>query len=60
MTFSEYISEYAWKEYLKYCSQKGIKPIADTQLKQKKICALCKPNEPKTSQTRTKTAKTYE
>jgi hypothetical protein len=43
MTFSEFISIYAWKQYLEYCSKKGTPPILDTEIKTKKICALCLP-----------------
>lgn len=49
MTFSEYIANYAWKQYLDYCSKNSIQPILDTDLKRKKVCALCtkKPTEKK-------------
>lgn len=55
MTFSEYITNNAWKDYLQYCAQHNILPVVDTDLKPKKICALCKPktNDKKISQTRT-------
>lgn len=43
MTFSEYITKYAWRQYKEYCSRNGIQPVLDTDIKPQKICALCKP-----------------
>lgn len=44
MTFSEYISTMALKDYLAYCRKNKIKPELDIKVEPKKLCALVKPN----------------
>lgn len=43
MSFSDYISKYAYKDYLAYCKQNKIIPAVDISLRPPKLCALVKP-----------------
>lgn len=42
MTFSEYINQYAIRQYLEYCEQRKVEPQIDVRIPPKTTCALLK------------------